>query len=47
MVKKRIQVYMEETAPLVEYYRNSGTLVEIDGERSIDEVGASLIEALD
>ena len=46
VVGKRIQVYMDETAPLVGFYRNRGILVEIDGERSIDEVGASLLEAI-
>ncbi len=37
-VQRRIQVYLEQTAPLVEYYRNRGLLVEINGERSIEEV---------
>ena len=41
-VKKRIQVYAEETEPLVEYYRRAGKLEEIDGEGSIDAVGWSL-----
>ena len=45
-VRKRIQVYLEETEPLVGYYRQRGTLREIDGERSIDEVGRAALSAL-
>ena len=44
-VERRIQVYLEESAPLVEYYRRTGKLREIDGESSVDEVGRSLLEA--
>jgi adenylate kinase len=45
-VRKRLQVYAKETEPLVDYYRNKGILVEVDGGRSIEEVGSALIEAL-
>ena len=34
---KRIKVYLEQTAPLVDYYRAAGKLVEIDGTQPIDE----------
>ncbi len=43
---RRIDVYMQETSPLVAYYRERGLLVEIDGERSIDEVEAALRAAV-
>jgi adenylate kinase len=36
-VQKRLAVYFKETAPLVQYYRGAGSLVEVDG---IGEVGA-------
>jgi adenylate kinase len=45
-VEKRIQVYLEQTAPLVEYYRAAGALKEVDGERPIQEVTSSLLAAL-
>lgn len=35
---KRIQVYQEQTAPLVGYYKSKGSLIEIDGEPPIEEV---------
>lgn len=46
VVKRRLQVYFEETEPLVGHYRNSGVLREIDGEGAVDAVGDSLVEAL-
>jgi adenylate kinase len=45
-VTRRIQVYLEQTAPLVSYYREAGKLAQIDGARSIDEVTTALLEAL-
>ena len=47
VVAKRIQVYTEETEPVVQYYRQDGKLVEVDGEATIDEVGKALMAALD
>lgn len=44
-VQKRIQVYTEESEPLVGYYRAAGKLTEIDGEESIEQVGLALLEA--
>jgi len=46
-VARRIQVYLEQTAPLVDYYRQKGLLVEIDGTRPIEEVSARLLEAVE
>jgi Xaa-Pro aminopeptidase len=37
-VERRIRVYMEQTSPLIEYYRQKGLLVEVDGTQSIEEV---------
>lgn len=45
-VKKRIQVYLEETEPLVEYYREAGKLKKVCGIGSIEEVGRTLELAL-
>jgi len=41
--RNRLQVYFQQTAPLIEFYRGQGLLVEIDGERTIEEVGRSLL----
>lgn len=45
-VTRRIQVYMEQTAPLISYYREAGKLIEINGAQSIEKVTAALMEAL-
>jgi adenylate kinase len=45
-VRNRIQVYFKQTAPLIEYYKGLGLLVEIDGARAVEEVTAELEAAL-
>ena len=45
-VKRRIQVYLDQTSPLISYYRDHGKLVEIDGTQSIEDVEQSLLIAL-
>jgi len=44
-VKNRIQVYFNQTAPLISYYRDHGRLVEIDGTQTIDRVTNDLMAA--
>jgi adenylate kinase len=46
-VKHRIEVYFEQTSPLISYYRDHGKLIEIDGTQSIDEVTDDLLAALE
>ncbi len=46
-VKSRLAVYEKQTAPLVSYYENSGKLVTVDGNKTIDEVFAEISEILD
>ncbi|MEP0805889.1 MAG: adenylate kinase [Chloroflexota bacterium] len=45
-VKRRIRVYLEQTSPLVDYYRNHGKLIEIDGMQTIEQVAQALASAL-
>ncbi len=45
-VKKRIDVYLADTAPLIDYYRASGKLVEVSGEGDIDDISRNLIQAV-
>lgn len=42
----RIHVYLEQTSPLISYYRDLGKLVEIDGMQSIEQVAHSFLAAL-
>jgi adenylate kinase len=45
-IKHRIEVYKKQTQPLIDYYKKKGLLVDIDGEREIDEVRADIIGIL-
>jgi adenylate kinase len=46
-VRERLRVYEENTEPVVEHYRESGRLVEVDGEGTPDEVFASIRDVVD
>jgi adenylate kinase len=46
ILKRRIEAYREQTAPLVDYYRWQGALKTVDGMSSIDEVAAAIDRAL-
>jgi adenylate kinase len=45
-VKKRLEVYFSETAPIIDYYAQAGKLLEVDGEGSVDEVSRRIVAAL-
>jgi adenylate kinase len=47
VARKRLEVYEAQTKPLIDYYREEGLLVNIDGYQSIDEVTAELREAIE
>ena len=44
--EKRLDVYFSQTAPLIDYYVEKGKLAEIEGERSIEDVGKELVALL-
>jgi adenylate kinase len=37
-IKQRLQVYQDQTAPLIDYYRKQGKFTAVDGEGSMDEI---------
>ena len=45
-VRKRLQVYENQTAPVIEFYRAHGQLTVVDGVGSLDEVFTRIIEAI-
>lgn len=45
-IRTRMQVYAEQTRPLLDYYQQKGLLVQIDGEQSIEAVFQALLEAV-
>ena len=46
-VRKRLQVYDEQTAPVIGFYRQHGQLTVVDGVGSLDEVFTRILEAID
>ena len=46
VIRRRLDVYAEQTAPLVRTYAERGLLVQVDGMGEMDEVTARLTEAL-
>jgi len=45
-VERRIRVYVDQTAPLIDYYRERGLLMEIDGTKPIEQVSQQLLQAV-
>jgi adenylate kinase len=45
-VKKRLEVYRAETAPLIEYYTRAGKLIEVNGEGAEAGIEKRIIDAL-
>lgn len=46
-VKKRLEVYHEQTAPLIEYYKNQGILHKIDGSTGLEQGFADICAVLE
>lgn len=46
VIRNRLSVYTEQTAPLVEFYRGKGLLRTVDGMQSVEEVTAAIRRAL-
>jgi adenylate kinase len=45
--RRRLEVYAQQTAPLIDYYRERDKLVEIDGHKSVEEVAENLLAAVE
>lgn len=46
-VKNRLLVYHTSTSPIIDYYKNKGLLLEINGVGNIDKISEQLIDALE
>jgi adenylate kinase len=46
-VKKRLQVYRESTQPLIDYYKERGLFLTVDGDKSPEKVYADILQLLD
>jgi adenylate kinase len=45
-VRNRIQVYWQQTSPLIDYYREEGLLTTIKSEGGIERVQEKILETL-
>lgn len=45
-VTKRLEIYYEQTEPVLDYYRDAGLLIDIDGNQPIDDVTVSILARL-
>lgn len=45
-VQKRLDVYHEQTQPLIDYYTKAGKLAEVDGTQNMDDVFAAIVDLL-
>ena len=46
VIRRRMEVYAEQTEPLVAVYKDKGLLVAVDGMGGVEEVSARLLDAL-
>ena len=45
-IRKRIELFHKLTEPALDYYKQEGLLVEIDGEKSIEEIHKEILEKI-
>lgn len=46
-VKKRLDVYHEQTQPLIDYYTEKGVLAEVDGTKDMEDVFNAIVKVLE
>ena len=46
VIRRRLEVYFDQTAPLIDAYEGQGLLVKVDGMGAVDEVTARVLAAL-
>lgn len=46
VIRERFDTFLEETAPLIEYYRKKGLLEEVDGKQKPDEIISEIQEII-
>ncbi len=46
VIKRRLEVYRKQTAPLIEYYEKKGILKKIDASKPVDEVYKQVLEVI-
>ncbi|HMC39519.1 MAG TPA: adenylate kinase [Acidimicrobiales bacterium] len=47
VIRHRLAVYDDETAPMLEFYAGRGLVVDIDGEQAVEDVFGAIVAAVD
>jgi adenylate kinase len=47
IIRRRLEVYLEQTAPVIDFYRQHGCLTIIDGNRSVEDIHRELQSILE
>ncbi|MEL4161509.1 adenylate kinase [Corynebacterium bovis] len=47
VIRTRLQVYRDETAPLIDFYRELDLLVDVDAEGTVEDISSATLDALD
>jgi adenylate kinase len=47
VIRRRQEIYAEQTEPLIDVYRDRNLLIEVDGEGEVDEVTERIFHALE
>jgi adenylate kinase len=45
-IRKRIELFHEKTEPVIEFYRDHGKLIQVDGEQDVQDVFAAIMRPL-
>lgn len=45
-VRKRLEIFAEETFPVIEYYREQGKLLQVDGTKNVEDIFKDIVEGL-
>lgn len=46
VIRQRLEVYHDQTQPLIDHYQRQGLLRQVDGFQTIEEVAAGIVESL-
>jgi len=46
-IRTRMEIYNQQTRPLLDYYGNKGLVIEVDGQQSVEKVNADLVEVIE
>lgn len=45
-IRKRISLFHEYSMPILDHYREKGRLIEVDGEKSVEEINREILQAI-